>query len=255
MDLPFTFKKILELILYPSGIIFLFLLLATLASFSRYRRSQTRFFLVLAFVFFYLSSTPFLCHFLAEPLERDYAVPPVFTGEYAAIVLLPSYIDNRGGLRLYQRFDRETWVRFWAAVELKRRFPQTPLIIVGNGSPAGKGASYLAELARALDLKGVVAIDPPKDTVSSLKALVPLLAGKKFILVTSAYHLPRAMFLARQMSLSPIPYPAFYLSRPGVEISFQTFWPQPHNIFYLNRVVHEYLGLAFYWLVGHIPFL
>ncbi len=255
MDLPFAFKKILELVVYPSGIIFLFLLLATLASFSRYRRSQTRFFLVLAFIFFYLSSTPFLYHFLAEPLERDYAVPSISSGEYAAIVLLPSYIDNRGALKLYQRFDRETWIRFWAAVELKRRFPQITLIIVGNGSPAGKGASYLAELARELDLSGVMAIDFPKDTASSLRALVPLLAGKRFVLVTSAYHLPRAMFLARHMGLSPVPYPALYLSKPGIEISFQNFWPQPHNIFYLNRVVHEYLGLAFYWLVGHIPFL
>ncbi len=255
MDLPFTFKKIIEKIVYPSGIIFILLFLATLSSFSTYRRARTRLLLIMCLLLFYVSSTPFLYTILAKPLEMSYHIPHLTSSNrYKAIVLLTGGIINQKGLSLYERFSRETLVRFLSAVELKKQFPNLPLIIVGNGSPPGKGASYLAELAKKMGIKDVKPIDGPKDTISSIRVIYPILEGKKFILVTSAYHLPRSMFLAKRAGLNPVAYPTNYLSKTELAFCFKNFWPQPENLLYLDYVIHEYLGLAFYWLVSHIYF-
>jgi len=253
MDLPFILKKTLEKFLYPSGLFFILFFLGTILSFSRYRRSRARSLLVLGLFLFYFSHTPFLYRFLIKPLESKYSVPSLSSqANYKAIVLFPCYISNHKSLKIQERFDRETWARFWAALELKKRYPEVPLIIVGNGSPPGKGASYLVMLAEEMGWQGVMAIDGPRDTASSVKALVPILKGKSFIVVTSAYHLPRTMFLMHRAGLFPVAYPALYLSKPEMDVGLDSFWPQPHNIFYLNRVVHEYMGLVFYWLVAHL---
>ncbi len=253
MDLSFLLKKTIEALVYPSGLFFILFFLGTVLSFSKYKRSRARGLLVLALGLFYLSSTPFLYRFLANPLERHYKVPVLTeASDFKAIVLLPSYISNRKGLALQERFGRETWARFWAAVELKRAYPTLPLIIVGNGSPPGRGASYLALMAHDLELSPVKALDAPRDTASSVRALVPLLRGKRFLVVTSAYHLPRVMFLMRQAGLEAYPYPAFYLTRPGLRLGFSDFWPQPYNFLYLNRVINEYCGLIFYWIKAKV---
>ncbi len=112
----------------------------------------------------------------------------------------------------------------------------------------------MAEIAAKFGLPKVEAYDAANDTRSSALLLHRRLAGEKFLLVSSAYHLPRAVYLFRRVGLSPIPYPAFRLAVSG-KVSFYDFWPDPFNLFRANRAMHEYLGLAFYWLEDHIPFL
>ncbi len=253
MDLPFAIKKFFEVLLYPSGIVFFFLLLAFLASFSRYRRSQTRFLLAVAFVLFYAFSTPWLPRIMLHPLEECYPEPSSSQiAEAQAVVLLPAYIASLPGLELRERPGLETSKRLLAAMLLAREY-RLPLIIVGGGWPQGPGASYLAEIASKFGLKRVEAYDAANDTRSSALVLRKRLAGRKFLLVSSAYHLPRAVYLFRRAGLEPIPYPAFRLVVSG-KVSFYDFWPDPFNLFRANRAMHEYLGLAFYWLEDHIPF-
>ncbi|OAG27522.1 YdcF family protein [Thermodesulfatator autotrophicus] len=256
MDLPFIFKKIVGNLLLPSGLSFLFLLLAFLAAFSRYRKSQVKVFLSLGFLVFFLSSTV-LPYFLLRPLESRYAQPEeAILKEAEAIVLLPAYISDRPGLGLFDRIGGETAKRLLAAVSLARKYPEKTLIIVGAGScgvEMGKGASYLAEIARKMGVKNIEVYDQPNDTASSARALKKRLAGKKFILVTAAYHMPRSVFLFEREGLKPVPYPAYYISRAEKSFGITDFWPRPINLFYSDLAVHEYLGLAFYKLLEHIP--
>jgi len=174
--------------------------------------------------------------------------------ESKAIVLLPCFIDSKPGLNLLERIGGETSKRFLAALLLKKEFPQKPLFIIGAGNRGGLGASYLQELAEKLGFKDVFALDEAHDTITSAKVAKKYLAGKSFILVTAAYHLPRAVFLFRKEGLSPIPYPAYRLVKPHKDFTLRDLWPRPLNLFYLDLAVHEYLGLAFYHLIDHIPF-
>ncbi|WP_022853823.1 YdcF family protein [Thermodesulfatator atlanticus] len=253
MDLLFTLKKIIQALVMPSGLVFIFLFLAFIANFSRYRKSQVRVFLVLAFLTFYSCAT-FLPRLLLHPLENKYQIPTHKELVKAkAIVLLPCYISDKPGQGLVDRLGGETAKRFLSALRLAKEFPEKPLIIVGAGAKGHEGASYLLLLAKELGVEKVEAFDKARDTISSAKILRGRLKDKPFLLVTAAYHMPRSVYLFKKEGLTPIPYPAYRVSQGFGFPSFSDFWPRPINLFYSDIAAHEYLGLAFYWLRDHIP--
>ena len=69
---------------------------------------------------------------------------------------------------------------------------------------------------------------------------------EKWVLITSAYHMPRAVGVFRKSGWEVIPYP----------VDYQTVGPQDYTVYYegfLNvkdvRVgLHEWLGLFAYWV-------
>ena len=249
MSKAFLLKKIALYLLYPSGVIFLFLLGTALYTLWGKRRGRRRAFLFTAVILYYLASTPFLPHYLLKPLEAGLSRPPSESiKKTEAIVVLPARIYGWENLFLEERFSRETWARFIAAVRLKKKYPQKELIVVG-ASLEGPGASFLKALGKELGVE-VKAIDYPPDTITSVKALKEYLKGKSFLLITSAHHLPRALYLFRREGMKPIPYPAVYVSKTCEFLPFNILYlfPDPVYLELTNEAVHEYLGLAFYRL-------
>ncbi len=235
--------------LYPSGLVFLFLLGVTLYALWGKRRGRRRALLFTALALYYLASTPFLPHFLLKPLEAGFKRPsPEEIAQIEALVVLPARIYGREGLALEERFSRETWARFMAAVRLAKTHPSARIFVVG-GSLEGPGARYLAELGRELGVT-VEALDEAPDTITSVRLLKPHLEGRRFLVITSAHHLRRALYLFEREGLKPLAYPAVYLSH---QTSFRPFhilylFPDPVYLELTNEAVHEYLGLSFYRL-------
>ena len=253
MDFPFLVKKIVAAFLYPCGFIFLFLFLAFWASLSRYRRGLTKFLIFLTLVTFYAFSTPWVPTYLLIPLERRYQEPsPQEIARAKAVVLLPGYVETLPGLKLRERPGPDTSRRLIAAVLVAKEY-KLPLIVVGS-PPKKKGATYLAKLAQKLGVRQVEAYNNAVDTKSSALVLKKRLAGKPFLLVTSACHMPRSVYLFRRAGLKPIPYPAYRSAGFGRELPY-LFFPNPRNLLLARQAIHEYLGLAFYRLVDHISSL
>ncbi len=203
--------------------------------------------LFVAVFLYYLSTTPFLPYFLLKKLEEDYRIPSEEElAKIDTLVLLTGRIYGDPRLSLEERFSRETLVRFLTALEIKKKFPEKRLIILG-GSFEGKGASYLKELAERWKLK-VEALDTPLDTLQSARELKKVIPPEKpFFLLTSAYHLPRAIFLFKKEGLNPLPYPTnfnYKLCKPS-KLFLYLF---PHDIYlnFTNLAVQEYLALSYY---------
>jgi len=213
--------------------------------------------LFLAIFLYYLSSTPFLPYFLLKNLEEDYSPPPQEEIlKIKKVVVLTGRIYGEKDLSLEERFSRETLVRFLKALELKRKYPDKEIIFLGGSyeDKESRGASYLKELAEKFGYK-VKAIDAPLDTITSAKILKEYLlkeektADKPFLLLTSAYHLPRAVYLFKKEGLNPLPYPTNYHYKL-CEPSFSIWKLLPHDLYIdlTNRATHEYLALGFYKL-------
>ncbi|HCC23198.1 TPA: hypothetical protein DF272_03400 [Candidatus Falkowbacteria bacterium] len=66
------------------------------------------------------------------------------------------------------------------------------------------------------------------------------------ILVTSAYHMPRSMFVFKTQA--PLPAPADY--KYTGEYSILDFFPQASNWTTINLATHEYSGLLYYQLIN-----
>ncbi len=213
------------------------------------RRGRRRFLLFLAVFLYYLSTTPFLPYFLLKNLEKDYTFPKEEElKKVKNLVVLTGRIYGDPKLSLEERFSRETLVRFLVAVEIKRRFPDKKLWIVG-GSLEGKGASYLQDLAKRWQIE-VLTLDVPLDTLQSAKAIKKVLPSQEpFYLLTSAYHLPRALYLFKKEGLNPLPYPTNFnypLCKPSK--LFLYFMPQDLYLNFTNLAFQEYGGLIYYKL-------
>ncbi len=75
--------------------------------------------------------------------------------------------------------------------------------------------------------------------------VVKEIVGKdKFILVTSASHMPRAIGLFRKYGMDPIPAPTDYMvkEREG-GLTPRVFFPSAGSLEKAGRAIHEYLGM------------
>ncbi|MFN4196977.1 MAG: YdcF family protein [Caldimicrobium sp.] len=211
------------------------------------RRGRRRFLLFIAVFFYYLSTTPLFPYILLKNLEKGQKIPTKEEiSKVDTLVVLTGRVYGDPNLTLQERFSRETLVRFLVAINLKKAFPEKRVIIVG-GSLEGQGATYLKELAGSWGIEAE-ALDTPLDTLTSareLKKIIP--QNKPFYLLTSAYHLPRALFILKNEGLNPLPYPTNFnhpLCKPSKIYLY--FFPQDLYLNFTNLAVQEYLGFAYY---------
>lgn len=97
-------------------------------------------------------------------------------------------------------------------------------------------------------------IDPPARTLSESKSSTtaehPLnvkafVGDSPFVLVTSAYHMPRAVAVFSKAGLQAIPYPVDRYALGGY--GWADLLPAAGNLETINIALHEYVGLAWYW--------
>jgi uncharacterized SAM-binding protein YcdF (DUF218 family) len=86
-----------------------------------------------------------------------------------------------------------------------------------------------------------------KDTEDQAR-LIPRVANfnakERFILVTNAAHMPRAVALFRKYGTQPIPAPTDFWVKDAKGVNPISFFPTASSLQKMERVFHEYLGLA-----------
>lgn len=194
---------------------------------------------------------------LIEPLETRFPAPPLPPGISDVLVLT-------GGEHLYasQRHHRaeygETGDRMVAGAMLARTLPAARLwsiggISIGPGMPTD--ADWMASAWRGLGVspRRIIAIGNTADTCGNARGAAALLPrGARLLLVTSAFHMPRAVACFRAAGLDVIAYPVDFVNGSAPE-----FGDTPSMNFSLNAwrtdvALHEYAGLVYYRLQGRI---
>jgi uncharacterized SAM-binding protein YcdF (DUF218 family) len=74
--------------------------------------------------------------------------------------------------------------------------------------------------------------------------------GKEYplIIVTSAIHMPRAMYWFRHYGLDPHPAPTNYLVMEDWKLSLSSFKPTNYKISITAKLLHEYAGMLYAYL-------
>jgi uncharacterized SAM-binding protein YcdF (DUF218 family) len=88
-----------------------------------------------------------------------------------------------------------------------------------------------------------VTLDRSLDTASEARAVATLLGATPFILVTSAYHMPRAVWLMQRAGAHPIPAPVGQRVR-GMDGLIGALIPGSVGLSETEHALHEYLGLV-----------
>ncbi len=196
----------------------------------------------------YIGSLAIVGDALIGPLEREFrplrATQPVPGVNY--IVVLGSGYSPHDDLAVTAALDHDGLVRVVEGVRLARILGPVRLVLSG-GAPAGRSAPAVgyAELARGLGIPdaSMVILDGSMNTSDEAASLAKLLGAQRYILVTSAYHMPRAMRLMRRCGMDPIPAPAGQ-SVTQEHRAWYGLIPTSGGLASTERAVHEYLGLA-----------
>jgi uncharacterized SAM-binding protein YcdF (DUF218 family) len=115
-------------------------------------------------------------------------------------------------------------------------------------------AEAMARLARELGVAedDMILEEGSRDTEEQALMIMPLVAGARFVLVTSASHMPRAMALFHAVGLEPIPAPTGHRVRVGTGISPGLFFPSARDLCKSERAFYEMLGMAWAGLRGRL---
>jgi len=202
---------------------------------------------------------------LLAPLEHQFE--PFKTENYARN-LLPNkgdsikYVVVLGGghsddpeVPVTSRLSDPALKRLLEGIRIFRENPGSKLVLSGRGAFSHlPEATVMAEVAAFIGVDGDdVILEPESDDTKDQARLIRFIVGKdRFVLVTSALHLPRAMALFRKMGMDPIPGPAEISSQEKRKLTPQSFFPQPVALSRSSRAIHEYLGLIWARLRGQI---
>ena len=185
---------------------------------------------------------------LLGPLEREY--PPLQDGSLPAVgyvVVLGSGYEPRDGIPVTAALDEDGLVRIVEGVRLMRRLGAVKLVVSGGAPPGRTPPAFgYAKLARGLgvDDASLVVLSGSLDTSAEARSVAALLGAAPFILVTSAYHMPRAMRLMERAGAHPFPAPTGQLVNESANGGWSSLLPTSGGLGKTERALHEYLGLA-----------
>ena len=244
--------KLLSLLVYPLSLSLLLVLLAILL--MRWRRLAVSL-LLLAFGWLYLCSTALFADFLMAGLEEDYRprALSVLPGADAIVILGGS---TRGDTHWSSMADLNTAAdRITHGLALYKA-GKAPLVLVSGGSTTGSRPEA-EQIGDYLELMGLPASAlllerQSLDTRQNATYSRVLLEGRgvnRILLVTSAYHLRRAVPLFERAGFDVIPAPTDYqrlVGRPAVP----RWLPTVDDLGRTTGAIKDYVGFVYYRAQG-----
>ena len=156
---------------------------------------------------------------LLRPLEQRFPQPPADMPAPYGIIVLGGAIDDGLSAAHGQVALQEGASRLTEAALLARKYPQARIFYTGGERLADGGESSEARYAREL-LIGL-GVDPARIGIETRSrntdenarfsaAILDPKPGEVWLVVTSAYHMPRAMGLFRQAGFNARAFPVDY---------------------------------------------
>jgi uncharacterized SAM-binding protein YcdF (DUF218 family) len=152
----------------------------------------------------------------------------------------------------------EAGERVTATVALARRYPDARIVYSGGtGALIYRGGSEAASAVRIFESLGIphariVAEEQSRNTVENA-VFSMLLAmpqpGERWLLVTSAYHMPRAMGIFHRAGFPVEAYPVDWRTR-GPQDALRPFTTFGSGLERADTAAREWVGLVVYWLTG-----
>lgn len=252
-------SKLLPLFFYPLGLACL-LLLATLVLHWK-KPSLTPFPIAASLILLLLAGNSWVSSALVQSLEGKIAPPSSIPAADAIVVLggaTKSAETPRPMVDVNEHGDR----LFYAAQLYHNQ--KAPLIILSGGriNWAGNQGSEAADMSVLLQMLGVprdALIEEPfsLNTYQNALNVQQILQEKELktiILVTSAFHMPRSLWIFQKLGISAIPAPTdFFITktyRNSTQGLILSLLPQAKHLSLTTMALKEYIGIFVYRLRG-----
>lgn len=252
----FVLKQFIKVLVLPP-MPWLLLLLAVLIF---WRRTWARKLLLFAFLIIVALHSDPVNYALRYPLESRYPpiVDPRAAMPYDAIVVLTSSMTPAEGLIPFPTIDEYMFRRLDEAWRLYRILPK-PIIVSGGHVNPFTPPMNENKIARdylvlwGVSKQHVIAEDKSRDTFESALEVKKILhdrGWKRYLLVTSAVHMPRSMLAFNSQAPQAIAAPGDF-SLGELRFSPFDFFPKESAARKIFITLHEYAGLANYYWRAH----
>lgn len=170
------------------------------------------------------------------------------------IVVLAGGIAGDATLPFDLQISHHSRVRLLEAIRLYHLLPGSKLILSGGvGFHVMPEATVLSRVAQSYGVKkaDMILEAQSRDTKDHPLYVSSIVKDDPFILVTSAYHMPRAIQLFRKQGMVPLPAPAGRW-KPNSNFGPEGLFPGSVGLRLAELTFHEYLGLGWAWARGQI---
>jgi uncharacterized SAM-binding protein YcdF (DUF218 family) len=252
----FLLSKLFWLLCSPGSLLVLLTLCCFLFVFIKAYKKATVLSIILSVSILLITALP-VGDWLLYPLEKRF--PPVtrISPPVDGIIVLGGAEKIRGSLVWRQVELNDHAERFFAFIRLARQFPHAVSVYTGGtGDPLlqeYKGADVAKKLfeEQGLDISTILFESRSRNTYENAVLTQKMIhpdPAQRWVLITSASHMPRALGAFYKTGWNVIAYPVDHDANP--EILFRLSWNFSGNLSKLDVAVYEWAGLMAYYLTG-----
>jgi len=252
----FVLSKLVWFVFSPVNFVILLAGLSALLAFTRFAR-PARWLGLLSVVALGLMAFSPLSRAVIRPLEDRFPQQDAAKGPVAGIVVLGGAIGvARGDIVL-----NSSAARMIKAVELARLHPEAKVVFTGGAANVisevtdteADGARLLFE-GLGLDPKRLILEDKSRNTRENAlfsRRLVDPKPGERWLLVTSAWHMPRSIGVFRKAGFPVEAFPVDFWTEGRPDDFIRPFGRAPHALEVADNGFKEWVGLVAYRLAGY----
>ena len=208
----------------------------------------------LAIALLYTLSTPIFSDAFFKLVEGEQHRKSIVSIEQAdAIVVL-------SGMLSLHEIDGKEYVewgdpdRFFEGIALMKAGKAPNLIFTGAKMPWGRSSrtegavlTYYA-IQYGIPSNQIFVSDLVTNTADEAVAVKKMALGNKIILVTSAFHMPRAQMLFDNEGIEVVSYPVDFKSLTTDSLTFMDYLPNGQSLAKTELGLRELMGRLYYWL-------
>lgn len=190
-------------------------------------------------------------------LEARFPAPAALPDRVDGIIILGGSVDQVATAETGRPEVNAAAERLMVVPELARRYPDARIVFSGGSGELRSPDEKEAPVARAaleqmgMDISRVTFEGESRNTWENAlltRDLMRPAPGQTWVLVTSAFHMPRSVGIFRHIGWPVVPYPVDI--RAPKALLYRLDFDLLRGLELLSQSVHEYIGLAAYRLLG-----
>ncbi len=256
--------KVLQEFLLPSVFIFVLILVGVIFLLREKRKRVGKALIIIGIALYYLFSITPVADLILLPLESQYQPiqrEQINRADAAVLLLGGKESDELRASELLRIYYSKFQILNQSTNFCARSSPQQVVgsdskfqIVISGRYPLGRERSEAKKVKEYLIERGVpsdiiILEARSRTTLESARNVKEIVGAKPFFLVTSAYHMPRAMETFQKFGMNPIPAPADFKRVGNYDVS--DFFPRAKNLRDCDLAFHEYFGILFYRMLGY----
>ena len=257
----FYISKLIWLLFSPDSLL-LILIIFSLALLYIGKTQLAKVTLTVTSLLFILIALFPIGEWLLYPLESRFQTNPALPEKIDGIIVL-SGAENAELSSIWKQVELNAAAeRDLTFIRLAKRFPDAKLIFTGGSGSLTKqeykGADIAEKLFKQLDFDTTKIIFERKsrntyENIIYSKNIIKPKAKEKWILITTAWHLPRSVGISCKANWPVIPFPVDHQTKKGD--LFRVDFNLSDNLKTLKKGTKEWLGLFAYYLSGKTTLL